>query len=544
MERGAIAGNGLSTSDKKSSSNSDAAARSMKAHSTEAFLSKSFVTGAVRKADNLDRPFDGGTGGGGSGSASGGGGGGGVGPTGSNSFGGANEALGNINRDDVYVSSSSCGNFAKSVTTTATTNLQPFDMFAPAATYKSPVAMAASVGFPFTSAQWRELERQAMIYKYMMCSVPVPPELLFPLAKNFPPPAAASVLDSSASSVYNVRFSRNGDPEPGRCKRTDGKKWRCSRDVAPHQKYCERHLHRGRPRSRKPVEVKSSSNNNGESHKRTRLEQGSHGRPSASASQQVATTENGNDPPPPLLLFNSKTDIGISAAAAAADAISYKGPSRDLGLMSGMVNLNADEQRWSPLLGPNMGFSTEGSSSLYSCSGPAFDQGFEDHHHSLNLFTYSNEIEPPTGFIDAWSIDNLNNGSHNNSEGNGKSMNQGPSLDLSMAMAVGSILDEGMGKVQLECYNEQSKNSNWLSSHVSWQPFAQGGPLAEALHPGSMNPPSPHDSISTPATTVSSPSGVLQRTFFSHSDSSVCNSPTFAAAHASEVAFPRFNQIE
>lgn len=40
--------------------------------------------------------------------------------------------------------------------------------------------MAASLGFPFTSAQWRELERQAMIYKYMMASVPVPPDLLIP----------------------------------------------------------------------------------------------------------------------------------------------------------------------------------------------------------------------------------------------------------------------------------------------------------------------------------------------------------------------------
>ncbi|GMH09947.1 hypothetical protein Nepgr_011788 [Nepenthes gracilis] len=44
------------------------------------------------------------------------------------------------------------------------------------------------------------------------------------------------------------------DPEPGRCRRTDGKKWRCSRDVVAGQKYCERHMHRGRSRSRKPVE--------------------------------------------------------------------------------------------------------------------------------------------------------------------------------------------------------------------------------------------------------------------------------------------------
>ena len=45
------------------------------------------------------------------------------------------------------------------------------------------------------------------------------------------------------------------DPEPGRCRRTDGKKWRCSRDVFAGHKYCERHMHRGRNRSRKPVET-------------------------------------------------------------------------------------------------------------------------------------------------------------------------------------------------------------------------------------------------------------------------------------------------
>ena len=44
------------------------------------------------------------------------------------------------------------------------------------------------------------------------------------------------------------------DPEPGRCRRTDGKKWRCSKNVIPDQKYCEQHMHRGCRRSRKPVE--------------------------------------------------------------------------------------------------------------------------------------------------------------------------------------------------------------------------------------------------------------------------------------------------
>ncbi|EPS59588.1 hypothetical protein M569_15218, partial [Genlisea aurea] len=46
---------------------------------------------------------------------------------------------------------------------------------------------------------------------------------------------------------------------PGRCRRTDGKKWRCSRDVVAGQKYCERHMHRGRNRSRKHVENNPTS---------------------------------------------------------------------------------------------------------------------------------------------------------------------------------------------------------------------------------------------------------------------------------------------
>lgn len=53
---------------------------------------------------------------------------------------------------------------------------------------------------------------------------------------------------------FQLGFSKN-DPEPGRCRRTDGKKWRCSRDAVADQKYCERHVNRGRHRSRKHVEA-------------------------------------------------------------------------------------------------------------------------------------------------------------------------------------------------------------------------------------------------------------------------------------------------
>ncbi|KAL2521798.1 Growth-regulating factor 7 [Forsythia ovata] len=108
--------------------------------------------------------------------------------------------------------------------------------------------MAASVGFPFTSAKMKDLERQAMIFKYMMASMPVPPHLLF-LAEPNPSISCKLTLDSGFSfSCMDVESSNrfflflSVVPDLERCKRTDGKKWRCSRDVVPHHKYYERHL--------------------------------------------------------------------------------------------------------------------------------------------------------------------------------------------------------------------------------------------------------------------------------------------------------------
>ncbi|KAG8381073.1 hypothetical protein BUALT_Bualt06G0084200 [Buddleja alternifolia] len=459
-------------------------------HSTEPPLLFTSMMTTHHQETNLDRPFGGG------GDDDGGGGGGG--PTTTYNSGGASEVVGNI-----YSRGGGGENFA----TSSSTNLQLFDIFSsyPNTPYKSP-----GMGFPFTCAQWKELERQAMIYRYMISSVPVPPDLLFPLSRNFP----------TDSSVYNVRYTKNGDPEPGRCKRTDGKKWRCSRDVAPHQKYCERHLHRGRPRSRKPVEVKKNNNNNGgvgENNKKTRVEQIVI--PKSTTSQHFVPAAN-----EPLLL--------------------------DLSLMM------ETENRWHQLMEPTMGYSNQGSS-VYGSGSPIFHQDYI-HNQPLNLFSYPNfpsasEIEAPIGFIDAWSIDNLNNSNNGNpkSSVSPNDENLSTSLNLSVAMAAGNILDEGMGNIQMgnsfkhcdDDDDQSSKDSRWLCP-VSWEPFAKGGPLAEALQPGSaavgctnLGPPSPHDSISNTATTVSSPSGVIQRTLFSNSDGSVCNSPTVP----SEVVFQWLN---
>lgn len=58
---------------------------------------------------------------------------------------------------------------------------------------------------------------------------------------------------------FQMGLGRKIDPEPGRCRRTDGKKWRCSKEAYPDSKYCEKHMHRGKNRSRKPVEVATQS---------------------------------------------------------------------------------------------------------------------------------------------------------------------------------------------------------------------------------------------------------------------------------------------
>lgn len=60
------------------------------------------------------------------------------------------------------------------------------------------------------------------------------------------------------NSLYGIGigigYGKKIDPEPGRCRRTDGKKWRCAKEAYPDSKYCERHMNRGRSRSRKHVE--------------------------------------------------------------------------------------------------------------------------------------------------------------------------------------------------------------------------------------------------------------------------------------------------
>ncbi|XP_031267960.1 growth-regulating factor 1 isoform X1 [Pistacia vera] len=125
------------------------------------------------------------------------------------------------------------------------------------------MSMSGRNRFPFTASQWQELEHQALIFKYMLSGIPVPPDLLFTIKRScFDPPLSTKLFSHQHQHVgwncFQIGLGRKIDPEPGRCRRTDGKKWRCSKEAYPDSKYCERHMHRGKNRSRKPVEVTST----------------------------------------------------------------------------------------------------------------------------------------------------------------------------------------------------------------------------------------------------------------------------------------------
>ncbi|KAK4348561.1 hypothetical protein RND71_031316 [Anisodus tanguticus] len=124
--------------------------------------------------------------------------------------------------------------------------------------------LIAGVKGPFTPSQWMELEHQALIYKYITANVPIPPYLLNPIRKALESAGFSTFAGLRPNALgwgaFHLGFSNSNDPEPGRCRRTDGKKWRCSRDAVADQKYCERHMNRGRHRSRKPVERQTAGN--------------------------------------------------------------------------------------------------------------------------------------------------------------------------------------------------------------------------------------------------------------------------------------------
>ncbi|GMH13756.1 hypothetical protein Nepgr_015597 [Nepenthes gracilis] len=117
--------------------------------------------------------------------------------------------------------------------------------------------MSGRSKFPFTSSQWQELQRQVLIFKYMAAGMPVPSDIFFTVRISHDSSLSSKFFPYQTSLIgwnpYEMDYGRRMEPE--RCRRTDGKKWRCSKDAYPDSKYCERHMHRGKPRSKKPVEI-------------------------------------------------------------------------------------------------------------------------------------------------------------------------------------------------------------------------------------------------------------------------------------------------
>ncbi|KAG0478640.1 hypothetical protein HPP92_013359 [Vanilla planifolia] len=139
----------------------------------------------------------------------------------------------------------------------------------PGLTESTPFLSPRFVGF-FNAAQWQELQLQTLIYKYIRAGASVPLELILPLKRSVINASSYAHL-SRQNQHHQPAVRQSGywsrcavDPEPGRCRRTDGKKWRCSRDVVVGQRYCDRHVHHGKNhRSRKLVEVPKTASNNG-----------------------------------------------------------------------------------------------------------------------------------------------------------------------------------------------------------------------------------------------------------------------------------------
>ncbi|CAD5321456.1 unnamed protein product [Arabidopsis thaliana] len=148
------------------------------------------------------------------------------------------------------------------------------------------------------AAQLMEFRMQALVYRYIEAGLRVPHHLVMPIWNSLALSSSSNYNYHSSSLLSNkgVTHIDTLETEPTRCRRTDGKKWRCSNTVLLFEKYCERHMHRGRKRSRKLVEssseVASSSTKHDNTYGLDRYNESQshlHGTISGSSNAQVVT---------------------------------------------------------------------------------------------------------------------------------------------------------------------------------------------------------------------------------------------------------------
>ncbi|XP_021767934.1 growth-regulating factor 2-like [Chenopodium quinoa] len=310
----------------------------------------------------------------------------------------------------------------------------------------------------FTAIQRQELERQTIIYKYMMAAMPVPPELLIPLSK-YPSISTSTITTTSSPSVgrkagVEMRYAGagrggGGDPEPWRCRRTDGKKWRCSRDVAPEQKYCERHSHKGRPsRSRKPVESTTSA-----------------------ATLPVTTT-------PSVSSCNPIIFTPFSIPKPSSHSFDLPSPTQ----------FNSFPRY------PDWFTKKEVAPTTTACLYPQQIGGVDTTRTSSIVEDHNQSCLLPRPFIDAWSL-----GDHGDPKDGSNSIdntNNCPTpssplnsiLPLTLSMSAGVDHDHDNSEdntkdhpeIRLSSSSHHHQPLNWMNSWIG-SPAAPGGPLAEAL---------------------------------------------------------------
>ncbi|XP_075510042.1 growth-regulating factor 3 [Primulina tabacum] len=300
------------------------------------------------------------------------------------------------------------------------------------------------MGSYFSLTQWQELELQALIFRHMIAGAAVPQELLHLVKKSLiASPSSSYYLANSLHQYYphyQPALLQSGywgraamDPEPGRCRRTDGKKWRCSRDVVAGQKYCERHVHRGRNRSRKPVEVPTSTTT------------------TAATPYGGKSGNNGGGGEVPKT-NNSITSQGMVASGGGTPRFTLSGPSPSLDL------LHLNQRPSESTMENKCSFETQND------GGPTLRHFFDGWSRSLDETTNAaNSVASATNL----SI----------------SMPGNPSSDFSLKLGTSS--DESGGHVA-----SLDRDRLQLSWGGTWEanPVApMGGPLAEALRSATSN---------------------------------------------------------
>ncbi|XP_059276438.1 growth-regulating factor 8-like isoform X1 [Lycium ferocissimum] len=329
---------------------------------------------------------------------------------------------------------------------------------------------------PFTAAQLQEFQRQTIICKYIMASMPVPPQLLLPLPNN---PAH---IPQSNTSGLDLKFSSGSDPEPWRCKRTDGKKWRCSRDVAPDQKYCERHAHKSKPRSRKPVEIHTTNNNSNRNHPPT-PKSNNHQHSFQFPTVQLSSDQNRcfewlgrGDRSGTIPVVTCNNQQNLQQLMQSSSGVGFNIDHTDQNRRNSPAFQVQDEAKVYP-----MNFNQYLSSSCGQILGSQLK------NEQCNDWVIASLQGRGTtrDLFDGWSKDGLNDGISNNGSFT--------SLTLSMAGWNRGMENDNEHTPLSIGSSDDVLRSQWLNP-VSWMSStAPGGPLGEALCLGNAtNLPSPH----------------------------------------------------